>query len=274
MADPLATLARRFPGRRVLITGGASGLGLALARELHGAGWAVGLLDRDAERLAAVKTELGERVVTATVDVCDDAALTRAVRDCVASLGGLEISIHCAGVVSVGPFAATTAEDWRWIMEINLHGVVSATRAVVPILMQAQRGLIINIASAASFCTGTGMSAYNTSKAAVVGFSESLMQELAPAGIQVLVAMPGFFRTRLLDAARGPDRTLASARRIMEQSNLEAGVVAHGLLAAAAAGRNYFITPRLFRRLWWRKRLAPERFQRWHPVHGPRARRP
>jgi short-subunit dehydrogenase len=107
------------------------------------------------------------------------------------------------------------------------------------------------------------MSAYNASKAAVISLSETLGQEHAADGIQVTAAMPGFFRTRLLEHARAADTALAGARKIMQASNLEAPPVALEILVRAAAGRTYVVLPAEYRKLWRFKRIAPARFQRF-----------
>jgi short-subunit dehydrogenase len=132
-------------------------------------------------------------------------------------------------------------------------------------MARGQGGIIINIASAASFCTGTQMSIYNTSKAAVVALSESLMQEYADYGVHVVAAMPGFFQTRLMESARGPDRTLEAARRLIETSNLAAEQVAEEMLWAAARGSTHFVYPSRYRWLWRLKRAMPQRFQKLLP---------
>jgi short-subunit dehydrogenase len=132
---------------------------------------------------------------------------------------------------------------------------------VLPSMLRQRAGLIINVASAASFCTGPMMSAYNASKAAVVALSETLMQEYGPRGVRTLVAMPGFFRTNLLSHARGPRPTLEGARRIMDSSQLEADQVARELLAAAAGSATHWVYPPAYRTLWRLKRLMPSRFQ-------------
>jgi short-subunit dehydrogenase len=98
------------------------------------------------------------------------------------------------------------------------------------------------------------------------------MQEYGPKGVQTLVAMPGFFRTNLLADARGPARLVEGARRIMEQSHLEADTVAAALLAAAAAGTTHWTYPRRYRNLWRLKRLIPSRFQRLFPALAQRQR--
>jgi short-subunit dehydrogenase len=132
-------------------------------------------------------------------------------------------------------------------------------------MARGQGGLIINLASAAGFATGSHMAAYNSAKAAVIAFSESLMQEYAAYGVQVVAAMPGFFRTRLLESARGADKSLESARRVMEGSGIEADEVAEALLSAAARGRRHFVYPARYAMLWRLKRLMPSRFQSLFP---------
>lgn len=265
-----ARIAREFPGRRVLVTGAASGLGLAVIRELvtEPGVWKVAMLDLDRAKLEVARDALRSVANPATefhpyaLDVRELAAQRRAAEDFVAGAGGIDVALHAAGVAVTGPFADGAPEDWQWVFDINLHGVANSCRAVLPAMLRQGSGLIVNVASAASFCTGPMMSAYNASKAAVVALSETLMQEYGPKGVRTLVAMPGFFRTNLLNHARGPGRTLEGARRIMESSHLEADVVARELLAAAADGAAHWVYPPQYRKLWRLKRLMPTRFQK------------
>jgi short-subunit dehydrogenase len=124
-------------------------------------------------------------------------------------------------------------------------------------------GLIINVASIAGVVSGADSSAYSASKAAVISLSEALAQEQCEHGIQVSVAMPGFFRTHLMDRARAPAATLELARKLIRASNLEADEVAREILGRAAGGRTYVVLPRQYRFLWRFKRFAPARFQRF-----------
>lgn len=269
MTAATLNLSQRFPRKRAFITGAASGLGLACAESLAREGWWLFLTDVDEPRLTLVAESMereGATVASAACDVRDAEALGALVARAAEQAGGIDLSLHSAGVASAGPFIETPEADWRWVFDINVHGVANSCRAVVPV-MQAQRsgGLIVNVASAASFVTNAQMSAYNAAKAAVVALSETLMQELAPYRIQVVAAMPGFFRTRLLESARGPVRTLEGARRIMEESGLAAEVVADALLTAAARGCTHFVYPSRYAMLWRLKRLMPARFQRLLP---------
>lgn len=164
-----------------------------------------------------------------------------------------------------GPFHASTAEEWDWIFDINMHGVANASRAVIRHMAQGKGGLIINIASIAGICTGANMSAYNASKAAVIAFSESLMQEYADYGVHVLAAMPGFFRTRLIETARGPERALKAAGRLIDDSGLSAEEVAEQMLSAAGRRQTHFVYPPKYRMFWRLKRLMPQYFQTLFP---------
>ena len=176
-------LSQRFPGRRALVTGAASGLGLACAEILAREGWRLVLTDVDAPRLDLVAQSLardGAPSAAVACDVRDEAAIRALVDQAVAAFGGLDVAIHSAGVATAGAFHTSTAEDWRWVFDINVHGLANCCRAVLPHMSRGAGGLVINVASAASFCTNAKMSSYNAAKAAVVALSETLMQEYAP----------------------------------------------------------------------------------------------
>jgi NAD(P)-dependent dehydrogenase (short-subunit alcohol dehydrogenase family) len=268
MTTAASNLSQRFPRKRAFITGAASGLGLACAEILAREGWHLFLTDVDAARLDLVAQSLardGVQVGAGACDVRDSAALRAIVDSAAAAAGGLDVVISSAGVAAAGAFHLTTDEDWHWLFDINVHGVASTCRAALAHMANGRGGLIINIASAASFCTGPQMSIYNAAKAAVVGLSETLMQEYAEHGVQVTVAMPGFFRTRLIETARGTERTLAAARKQLDDSGIEAEEVAEAMLFAAARGRTHFVYPSQYAFLWRLKRAMPQRFQKWLP---------
>jgi NAD(P)-dependent dehydrogenase (short-subunit alcohol dehydrogenase family) len=266
MTSAASNLSQRFPRKRAFITGAASGLGLACAEILAREGWQLFLTDADAGRLDLVANSFlrdGARVTAAACDV-RDAATLQAIVDAAAA-EGIDLAIHCAGVAAAGPFHQTTPEDWQWVFDINVHGVANACRGVVSHMARGNGGIIINIASAASFCTGPQMSIYNAAKAAVVALSESLMQEYAAYGVRVMVAMPGFFQTRLMESARGPEKTLGAARKLIDGSGVSAEQVAEEMLRAASSGQTHFIYPGKYRWLWRLKRLMPRGFQKLLP---------
>jgi NAD(P)-dependent dehydrogenase (short-subunit alcohol dehydrogenase family) len=263
----LARLDARFPLKRALITGGASGLGYATAEWLARSGWRIALLDLDAARLGEAVGALGAlgatEVSTHVVDTGDGDAVQSAVDQFGGAQGGLDLAMNAAGVAVAGRFLETPPADWEWILRINLLGVASSCRAELPYMLAAGGGLVINVASAAGFVSGADMSAYNASKAAVVSLSETLDQEHRRDGIQVVAAMPGFFRTRLLEHARAPSSALQTAKKVMHMSNLEAEPVALEILDRAARGERHVVLPREYRFLWRYKRLAPGAFQRF-----------
>jgi len=263
----LATLDARFPRKRALITGGASGLGLATAELLAARGWNLGLLDRDGARLAAAAAELRTKGApvceVSAVDVTDEAAVKSAVDDYAARCGGLDFAMNSAGVAVAGSMLETPAADWDWIMNINVLGVAHSCRAELPHMVASGGGLVINIASAASFASAAHTSAYSASKAAVVALSETLYQEFADRHVHVAAAMPGFFRTRLMEHARAPAAAAGFAQKMMQASNLEADVVAREIVSRAAAGATHIVLPAPYRWLWRFKRLAPRSYLRW-----------
>lgn len=260
-------LARRLPGRRVFITGGGSGLGLALAECFARDGWTLGLFDLEAARLEGASAHLlanGAGAVLSYVgDVTDDASFARAVGAFASAHGGLDVMINNAGVAVAGAVASTSIDDWRWALGINVVGVATGCRLALPVMAAGGGGLIINIASAAAFASGPGMAAYNASKAAVLALTETLAAEHGEDGIAALVAMPGFFPTRLLDTMRAPPDAAGFAKKMMERSDFTAADVAREILEAAARGRLHVVVPRSYGRLWLMKRLMPARFVRW-----------
>jgi NADP-dependent 3-hydroxy acid dehydrogenase YdfG len=263
MANQFSKLNARFPRKRAFITGGGSGLGLELARALAQDGWTIGLFDRNLERLTRVEAELSNAqipVIAYPGDVTHADELTVAVNSFAAACDGLDLMINNAGVAGAGPLMEASLEDWRWIIDINLMGVVHGCRAAIPHLQRNGKGLLINIASAAAFASAPGMASYNATKGAVLSLSETLVNELRPVHTQVSVVMPTFFRTNLLESSRGPAQTRERAERLMAASTYQAPEVARDVLTLAGAGCTYIVLPRSARMLWRLKRWAPNLF--------------
>lgn len=268
MSDAISTLTKRYPGKRIVVSGAASGLGLELCRRFARAGWTIGMLDVNEDALAAAGREvvaLGGTARTARADVTDAAAFASAVGDFVAATGGLEIMVNNAGVAVGGDFVDTASEDWRWIVGINLLGVVYGCQAALPALRRAGRGVLLNVASAAGFASAPGMSAYNASKAAVVALSETLYGELHGTDIRVSVAMPYFFKTGLLSTLRASPDGRRAAELMMEKTPYTLDRAATDVLNGVAAERLYVLAPPLLRPLWLLKRLLPKGFLRLFP---------
>jgi NAD(P)-dependent dehydrogenase (short-subunit alcohol dehydrogenase family) len=262
-ANQFAALNARFPGKRAFITGAATGLGLALAKALAADGWVLGLFDRNVEQLATVEASFAEAGIPALAypgDVTQADELTVAVNSFAGTHDGLDLMINNAGVVACGGLMDTRLEDWRWIMDINVMGVVHGCRAALPHLQRNRAGMILNVASAAAFASAPGMGPYNASKAAVLSLSETLAAELRGAGTQVSVVMPTYFESGLLDSFRGPHEARETAREMMKASGLTASDVAAEILRHAGRGDTYIVLPGRARKLWRLKRWMPNRF--------------
>jgi NAD(P)-dependent dehydrogenase (short-subunit alcohol dehydrogenase family) len=283
MSDDTGTrrLSRRLPGRRAFVTGAASGLGRAFALALARDRWQLGLADLAGDRLARVRAEVeaaGGRATTYTGDVSTHEFVESALASFTAEAGGLDFLINNAGVAVAGLVEATSPEDWRWAVDINLLGVVHGCRAAVPVMRRQRSGVILNIASSAGFAAAPQMGAYNATKAAVISLTETLAGELHGSGVQASVAMPGFFRTALLETMRAPAAESAMARRLMEGSAYDAADAARAILDATARGALYVVWPKEYRWLWRTKRFFPMRFlrlvQRMRAAQPARAPRP
>jgi NAD(P)-dependent dehydrogenase (short-subunit alcohol dehydrogenase family) len=218
---------------RALVTGGASGLGLALARRLAARGDQVLATDlADQLPLTGDHHPVDEAdIAYRRLDVRSEDDWDTA-RGWVASeWGGVDLLVNNAGVAGGGRIELCSLEDWKWIFDINLFGVVRGTRAFVPMLKSQGSGRIVNIASLAGLVHPPGMGSYNAVKAAVVAFSETTAHELAPYGVGCSAVCPSYFRTSLMSSLRGDDVDLAAhVRQLVEQSPISADDIAAAVL--------------------------------------------
>lgn len=263
-SNRFVALNSRFPRKRAFITGAGAGLGLGLAKALANDGWAVGLFDRNVERLASVEAEFSAANIPALAypgDVTQSDELTVAVNSFAATYDGLDLMINNAGVAVAGKLMEAPLDDWRWIIDTNVMGVVHGCRAALPHLQRNGTGLIINVSSAAAFASAPGMAPYNATKAAVLSLSETLAAELGGSGTRICVAMPTFFETTLLDTFRGPTASRASAHALMKASGRNASEMADEILSRAGRGELYVLPGKA--RIYWRlKRWLPTLFVR------------
>lgn len=189
-----------FHERTAVITGGAAGIGLAIAQRLLASGGRVSLWDHDANALAKAKTTLDSRSDTQLVDVADPTSVSAAIQATAKALGRIDALVCSAGIA--GPNATTweyPVDAWRQVMAVNVDGVFLCNRAVVPLMMQRDYGRIVNIASIAGKEGNPNASAYSASKAAVIGLTKSLGKELAKTGIRVNCVTPAAVRTAIFD---------------------------------------------------------------------------
>jgi NAD(P)-dependent dehydrogenase (short-subunit alcohol dehydrogenase family) len=192
--------ARRFDlrGKRVLITGGSRGLGLALAREFGRQGARLAICARDAQELAAAQQQLQELQIntfTTTCDIADEASVRQMVDAVTAHFGQIDVLVNNAGVIAAGPFDALSLDDFKQVMAINFWGPVYVTMAVLPQMRARSSGRIVNIASIGGKVSVPHLLPYSSAKFALTGYSEGINAELASAGITVTTVAPGLMRT-------------------------------------------------------------------------------
>ena len=213
--------------RRVLVTGAASGLGAALTTAFRA---------RGDEVLATDLTAPGGADSLA-LDVRSDADWSTARAWVAEHWGGLDVLVNNAGVAGGGRIDVCTLDEWQWLTDINLFGVVRGTRAFAPMLKEQGSGLVVNVASLAGLVHPPGMGAYNAVKAAVVALSETLGHELAPYGVGCAVVCPSYFRTNLMHSLRGADTDVAEkVGAMVAQSTLTADQIAEAVLTGIDAG--------------------------------------
>jgi NAD(P)-dependent dehydrogenase (short-subunit alcohol dehydrogenase family) len=178
--------------RSALVTGGSSGIGLAIARMLSEEGFALTLAARKLDRLEAARDELGCAVVQA--DVSSEEDCERLVAEHVRLHGGLEVLVNSAGVGIAGRIGDTSAKHWDLQQAVNLRGTFLATREALPHLRRT-KGYVVNLASIAGTLPTPGLAAYGAAKAAVIALTRSLDREEAESGVRVTALCPAFVDT-------------------------------------------------------------------------------
>jgi NAD(P)-dependent dehydrogenase (short-subunit alcohol dehydrogenase family) len=202
---------REFAGKTAFVTGGAAGIGLALGRAFAQSGMKVMLADIETDVLqAAVKSlqEISPDVRGTQCDVADAASVERAAQTTFEAFGRVHVVCNNAGVAAGGGIDHISLDNWRWVLDVNLMGVVHGIRSFLPHLRaHGEGGHIVNTASMAGMESGLGFSPYGASKFAVVSMFEGLAAQLKPLGIGVSVLCPHFVRTGIGDSGRNrPER--------------------------------------------------------------------
>jgi NAD(P)-dependent dehydrogenase (short-subunit alcohol dehydrogenase family) len=258
-------------GKNALVTGGASGIGKETALALARAGADLFLCDLDEEALKSTEEQiqaLGRRVVTRRTDVSNAGEMS-ALADAVhGEIEALDILVNNAGVGVAAEPTETSLDDWNWIVGINLMGVVHGCHFFIPRMVERGRGgHVVNIASMASYLAVPTLGAYNATKSAVVGLSESYRAELARHGIGVTAICPGLINTPIVRHMRyrgmsAVEEAKGEMKQAMERRNYGPERVAKNILKAIQ--RNRAIAP-VAAEAWifyYLKRLFPG-FVRW-----------
>jgi 2-hydroxycyclohexanecarboxyl-CoA dehydrogenase len=193
----------RFEGQVAIVTGGGGGIGSAVCARLAGEGAHVIVCDVDLAAADAVADRItagGERAEAVGFDVTDAVACRDAVASVVAAHGRVDVLVNNAGINRRGALLDLADEDWRATFAVNLDAMVHLCREVLPVMVAAAGGAIVNTASQWGLHPAPGHVAYNVSKAAVVSFTQSLARDYAPYGVRVNAVCPGEIRTPMLEA--------------------------------------------------------------------------
>ena len=252
---------RELAGKTAFVTGGASGIGFALGAAFAQAGMKVMLADIETGALAsAVKSlhDFGPNIRGVACDLADPLSVERAAKASYEAFGNVHVVCNNAGVAAAGGIDNISLDNWRWVLDVNLMGVLHGIRSFLPhIRAHGEGGHIVNTASMAGMNSGLGFSPYVASKFAVVGMSEGLATQLKPFGIGVTVLCPGFVRTGIGESGRNrpqrygatqtPDPASPAGLLLAQlaerlQSGLDPADVAARVLAAIREDELYVFT--------------------------------
>lgn len=243
---------RDLTGKTAFITGGASGLGLAMAHAFGEAGMNVMLADIEEAPLAAAVKDLEERQIRASGVLCDVAvrnAVEAAAAKTIETFGKVHLVCNNAGVGAGGPIDQVRHADWEWILAVNLMGVVYGMETFLPLIRaHGEGGAFVNTASMAGMISPPGMEPYSATKFAVVAMSEGWAGQLAPENITVSVLCPGFVKTKINQSGRtrqaqfgGPVDSPVAAASLVD-NGIDPERVGRRVLEAVQAGERYIFT--------------------------------
>lgn len=225
-SKPAADRNRRFEGRRIYVTGAASGIGLATARLLAEQGAALALVDVDAAKLEAAARETGGMALP--VDLRDGEAIDRSVAQAAEAMGGIDGVVNCAGVGSGADIAKLDPAEWDRVMAINLTAPYRVCRAAAPWLRAAEAGAVVNISSGMGLLpSAPGAGAYAASKGGLIALGKALAKDFSPT-VRVNTVCPGVVETPMTEPilhGQSPEASAAfvalySLRRVADPSEL------------------------------------------------------
>ena len=237
-------------GRVAFVTGAARGIGFEAARQMHGRGASVAVVDLEEEAAVAAAARIGERALGIAADVRDAAALEAAAAATVERFGGIDVTVANAGIAPkrISTVRTTDPEEWERIIDVNLLGVWRTVRATLPAVVE-RRGQLILVASVYAFFNGAANSAYASTKAGVESLGRSLRAELAPHGASASVAYFGFIDTKMVQDAFEDPIGKRFEGYLPAFATRRIGAEAAGAAIVSGAERR---APRIIAPKWWR----------------------
>ena len=253
--------------KRILITGGATGLGQAIAlalSEQHGKNGdqlkvcIADIHEQRGQETLALLTEKGTEAFYQPCDITQDDDVANLVTAIEARWGGVDVVFNNAGVASGGSLSDESIAQWKWIFDINLLGMVRVSKAMLPLFKAQGAGYFVNIASQAGLTPIPYMNSYNAVKAAVVSLSETMKLELAPDNIDVSVVCPSFFKTNLDESMRSDNPAMHKMMaRFFKKADMTKEEVAQSICDQVAQKRFLILTHKLGKRAFLMKKLLP-----------------
>jgi NAD(P)-dependent dehydrogenase (short-subunit alcohol dehydrogenase family) len=252
---------------RILITGGATGLGQAIALK-----WAEKWVNKDKDIsicIADINQERGDKTVDMLCaqganafyvhcDITSDNDVKALAQTIETRWGGVDYVFNNAGVATGGSLLDETIEQWQWVFDINVLGMVRVSRALLPLMRKQCSGYFINVASQAGLTPIPYMGSYNAVKAAVVSFSETMKLELAPDNINVSVVCPSFFKTNLDESMRSNNpASHKMINKFFAKADMTKEEVAESIYQQVCQGKFLILTHKLGKRAFLLKKLLP-----------------
>lgn len=239
-------LSGNYPKKRVFITGGGGALGKSFATLLTKDGWTVGITDISDKALESAKQAIeasGGKAFTYQFDVSDKTAYKKAIDDFVEKNEGIDLLINNAGIGDGGLFGVYELEKWDWITGINQMAVIYGSHYAAQVMKQQRSGHILTISSVAAVASMPNMAMYNVTKAAALALGESIYAELKPFNVNVSVAMPEFFKSGIMQYAKGDENATTIGKKKIEKAPVSSEEVADYILKQTGAGKFYILHP-------------------------------